>query len=117
VLKNSLVLSPPVSHRAVHILNAVLCPLIDGMLALSTVGGELREALLEGETENADINVVAELLAHHEEVVPEDERSEQVDDVGTASRQSQRCLVQKDEKCYRGHPVQLQCAQLLEQNI
>ena len=65
-----------VFHSTLHIIYIVLCPLIDGVLALATVCREVGESLLESQTEDAHINVVAELLSRHEEVMTEDESSE-----------------------------------------
>ena len=81
-----------------HIFDAILHPLIDWVLALSTLSWEVREPLLEGQTEDFDIDVVSELLANDEEEVAEDESSEQVDNVGSTGRECHRCLVKEDEE-------------------
>ena len=43
------------------------------MLALTTLLWEVREPLLESQTEDLNVNIVAELLTHDEQVVAEDE--------------------------------------------
>ena len=70
------------------------------MLAFAALGGEVREALLEAESEYFDVDVVAELLGHDEEEVPEDDRCEQVNDVGAACAKRHRRLVKEDEESY-----------------
>ena len=107
-----------VFHRTLHIIYIVLCPLIDGVLALATVCREVGESLLESQTEDAHINVVAELLSRHEEVMTEDESSEKINDVGTTGRQGDESLIQEDDESEcRCNPVELESAKLLEDNV
>jgi len=95
-----------VVHGTLHVLHVVLSPLIDGVLALATACWEVGEPLLEGQSKYVHINVVAELLGHDEEVVSEDECGEEVNDIGTTSRQRNRCLVQEYHKGeYWSHPM------------
>ena len=71
-----------------NLLNTVLCPLVDWMLAFATLGREVGEPLLESKPEDLHIDVVAELLTNDKEEVAEDEGSKEVDDVGAASEKS-----------------------------
>ena len=87
------------------------------MLAVAALGGELGEALLEGEPENFHVDVVAELLGDDKEKVPEDEGGEQVDDVGASGEESHACLVNKGEEGDGGEDVELNGAELLEDHV
>ena len=44
--------------RLLDILHRILCPLVDGVLALGALRGEVGEAFLEGQAENFHIDVV-----------------------------------------------------------
>ena len=87
------------------------------MLAVAALGGELGEALLEGEPENFHVDVVAELLGDDKEEVPEDERREKVDDVRAPGEQSHARLVNKGEEGDGGEDVELDGAELLEDHV
>ena len=44
--------------RLLDILHRILCPLVDGVLALGALRGEVGEAFLEGQAEKFHIDVV-----------------------------------------------------------
>ena len=100
-----------------HVFNRVLGPLVDGVLAIAALSGELREAFLERQSENLHIDVVAELLGHDEEEMPEDKGGKQVNNVGASREQSHTCLVNKGEKGDGCQYVKLDGAQLLEDHV
>ena len=91
-------LSSQVSLGLLHILNRVLGPLIDGMLAFTALGGEMWEPLLEGQPKDLDVDVVAELFGHDEEEVAEDNRGEEINDIRTSREQGHTRLVDECEK-------------------
>ena len=87
------------------------------MLAFTALCGEVRKALLEAESEYFDVDVVAELLGHDEEEVPEDDRREQVDDVCATGEQDHARLVNESEECDGRQRVQFDGAELMEDHV
>ncbi len=100
-----------------HIVNAILCPLVDWVLALATLFGEVGEPLLEGKPEDFYVYIVRELLSNYEQLVTEDECRKEIDYVSTARAQRHRQLIEEDEESNRCKHVELHCAQLLEDYV
>ena len=87
------------------------------MLAFTALCGEVRKSLLEAESKYFDVDVVAELLGHDEEEVPENDRREQVYDICATGEQDHARLVNESEECDGCQRVQLDGAELLEHHV
>ena len=87
------------------------------MLAVAALGWELGESFLEGKPKDLHIDVVAELFGYDEKEVTEDEGCEQVYNVGPSREQSHARLVNKGEEGDGGEDVELDRAELLEDDV
>jgi len=87
------------------------------VLALGAVGWEVGEALLESQAKHLHVDVVGKSFRHDEKEVPEDEGSEEVDDVGASGTESQCCLVDEDEEGDGCHHVKFASSQLLKDHV
>ena len=65
-----------VSYSLFHVLDWVLGPLVNGVLAITAFGLEMWEALLKGQPKYVNVDQVAELLANQPEEVPKNEGRE-----------------------------------------